>query len=77
MSQDALMFFDPATGDSHPFPSHAEQYRKHCGKVAWLFNPWTGARRDARDVGSDTFGLLIQPPGEPIRTSQGERSDDR
>jgi hypothetical protein len=66
MSQDSLMMFDPATGESHPFPSHAGQYRRHCGLIAWLFNPWSGDRRDARDVGTDTFGLLIKPPGESL-----------
>ena len=60
MIQDALMKFDPATGDANPYPSHAEQWRIFHGKgTAWLFNPWTGARRLAEDVGSDAFGLLI------------------
>lgn len=37
------------------------------GDTAFLFNPWTGQRRDAKDVGSDPFGLLIVPPTEPVR----------
>lgn len=77
MSQESLMMFDPATGEPHPFPSHAAQYRRHCGLIAWLFNPWSGDRRDARDVGSDTFGYLIRPAGEPLQaaSSQGERGE--
>lgn len=59
MSNDKLMQVDPATGEPKPYPSHAEQWRKYNGESAWLFNPWTGKRRDARDVGSDTFGRLI------------------
>lgn len=60
MIQDELMKFDPATGEEKPYPSHAAQWRKCHGKMtAWLFNPWTGTRRDAGDVGSDPFGLLI------------------
>lgn len=58
--QDELMKFDPATGKPEPFPSHASQWRLWHGKDnAWLFNPWTGERRDSRDVGSDVSGLLI------------------
>lgn len=64
--QHTLMKFDPATGDEKPYPSHAEQWRKHHGADAWLFNPWTGTRRLAGDVGTDVFGLLVVPPGEPL-----------
>ena len=62
--QSDVMKFDPATGEPRPYPSHAEQWRKwHGHGCAWLFNPWTGGRRDARDVGSDIHGRLIAPPG--------------
>lgn len=64
--QQALMKFDPATLEAKPYPSQADQYRDYHGRVAWLFNPWTGAHRDARDVGSDVFGQLIIPPGESV-----------
>jgi hypothetical protein len=60
------MEFDPATGERRPYPSHADQWRDYNGNTAWLFNPWTGDRRDARDVGSDTRGFLIRPPSEPV-----------
>lgn len=60
--QNTLMKFDPATGDQRPYPSHAAQWREWHGRgTAWLFDPWTGRRRDARDVGSDVHGLLIVP----------------
>lgn len=69
--QHSLMKFDPATGEPKPYPSHADQWRDWHGKAtAWLFNPWTGTRRDAGDVGSDTFGQLIQPPGEPLYAAE-------
>lgn len=65
--QSALMKFDSATGEDKPYPSHAAQWRDwHGHSTAWLFNPWTGERRDARNVGSDVVGHLIIPPGEPI-----------
>jgi hypothetical protein len=65
--QFTLMKFDPATGEEKPYPSHAAQWRDWHGKsTAWLFNPWSGDRRHAGDVGSDPFGHLILPPGEPI-----------
>ena len=61
--QDALMKFDPATGEERPYPSHATQWRNWHGIAAWLFDPWTGKRRNAYDVGSDVCGLLIAPAG--------------
>ena len=64
--QDTLMHFDPATGEPCPYPSHARQWRDFNGDYAWLFNPWTGNRRDAGDVGSDPFGLLIAVEGEVL-----------
>lgn len=68
--QYTVMKFDPATGEPKPYPSHADQWRGwhgwHGKMEAWLFNPWTGTRRNAGDVGSDTFGQLILPPGEPL-----------
>lgn len=60
------MLVDPADGSAKPYPSHAEQWRHHHGASAWLFNPWTGERRLAGDVGTDVFGHLIIPTGEPI-----------
>ena len=54
-----LMKFDPATGAEKPYPSHPEQYRAEHGLVAWLYDPFTGKPRDPRDIGSDTFGLLL------------------
>lgn len=65
--QYTLMKYDPATGEERPYPSHAEQWRAYNGDMtAWLFNPWSGTRRNAHDVGSDTHGHLIMPPGEPL-----------
>lgn len=66
IQQQSLMVCDPATGEEKPYPSHAEQYRKYHGEVAWIFNPWTKEQRDARDIGSDIFGHLIVPPGESV-----------
>lgn len=72
MQQQALMKFDPATGEPKPYPSHAKQWREwHGFGMAWLFNPWTGGRRNAEDVGTDVMGHLIQPPTEPLYAAQG------
>ncbi len=62
-TQDALMKYDPATGEQQPYPSHAAQWREFHGATAWLVNPWTGAARKAADIGSDVFGLMVTPPG--------------
>lgn len=70
--QQTLMKFDPATGRGYPYPSHAAQWREFNGETAWLFNPWTGERRHALDVGSDVFGLLILPPNEPVYAATKE-----
>lgn len=61
LTQDALMRFDPAFGTERPYPSHAAQWRKWHGHMAWLFDPWTGGRRHPADIGSDPFGYLIAP----------------
>ena len=62
--QESLMKYDPAEGTDYqqPYPSHAAQYREYHGKVAWLYNPWTGFKRDPRDIGSDVLGFLIEAP---------------
>lgn len=60
--QEEPMNFDPETGEPRPYPSHVEQWRQLRGKAAWLFNPWTGERRDAYDVGNDVHGTRIVPP---------------
>jgi len=57
--QQAIMKFDPAYGTERPYPSHAAQYRLWHGKIAWLFNPWTGQSRCPADIGSDITGSLI------------------
>lgn len=55
-----LMRFDPVTGEKcNVYPSHQKQYKEWHGLVAWLYNPWTGDRRDARDIGSDVQGALL------------------
>jgi hypothetical protein len=76
--QDTLMRYDPATGWGKPYPSQADQWREFNGSTAWLFNPWTGDRRTAEDVGSDVFGHLILPPNEQIAAAshdtQGEKN---
>ena len=61
-----LMHYDPTNGSPKPYPSQADQYRTYHDAVAWLFNPWTGANRDPRDIGTDVFGMLIVPPAEDI-----------
>jgi hypothetical protein len=69
------MRYDPATGAERPYPSHAEQWREwHGYATAWLFNPWTGDRRDARDVGSDVLGRVILPPGEAMKAEAAAQS---
>lgn len=57
--QEKLMKYDPVKGELFPYPSNADDYRKYHGVIAWLYNPWTGEKRDLRDVGTDVQGNLI------------------
>ena len=70
MNQETLMTHCPATGCVKPYPSHARQWRKYNGATAWLFNPWTGRRRNAADVGSDAFGVTLHVDSEPMYAAQ-------
>jgi hypothetical protein len=36
------------------------------GKPVFRFNPYTGQARDARDIESDPYGVLIVPPKYPL-----------
>jgi len=54
-----LMKYDPVTGCKYPYPSEPSQYRKFHGLVAWMFNPYTGNKRNPLDIGSDVQGLAI------------------
>lgn len=65
-----LMKFDPTDGSEKPYPSEAGQYRGWHGRVAWLFNPWTGEKRHPADIGSDVTGLLIRAPGEVLKQAK-------
>jgi hypothetical protein len=64
--QHSLMKFDPATNAPRPYPSSADHWRRYHGLVAWLYNPWTGDKRDARAIGTDVQGYLIVPDGEML-----------
>jgi hypothetical protein len=61
MMQEQLMKYSPDTGEERPYPSNAKQWREYHGRVAWMYNPWTGKQRDLLDIGSDVFGELIVP----------------
>jgi hypothetical protein len=57
--QDKLMKFCPMTGKENPYPSLAAHFREYHGCVAWLYNPWTGDKRNLSSVGTDPEGLMI------------------
>lgn len=59
--------YSPING--HPLGDvgvRVDEYRLFHPKVTWGFNPWTGLRRDPKDICLDPYGLLIIPPGAPI-----------
>lgn len=51
-------------------PKVATEWRERYGALAWLYSPWGGSKRHPSDVGLDTFGVLLIPPGEPIQVSE-------
>jgi hypothetical protein len=59
------MLVCPATGKENPYPSEAKQWRQYHGKCAWLYDPYTGTKRDPRDIGTDTFGHLLVTETKP------------
>ena len=67
--QYTLMKFDPRNAAPNPYPSHAGQFREYHGLDAWLYNPWTGIRRDSRDIASDVLGNGILVESEPALTA--------
>ena len=71
--QDTIMKFDPATGAEKPYPSHAEQWRQYHLNDAFLFNPWSGTRRLAGDVGTDPRGYAIWPSDEASKSTTTEK----
>ena len=71
-SQEQLMKYSPDTREESPYPSNAKQWREYHGRVAWLYNPWTGKQRDLLDIGSDVYGELIVPPS--VKTSNAPYS---
>jgi hypothetical protein len=70
-----LMNFSPVSGvplttdrtadaaDWRPYAGADPDSFKGC---EWRFDPWAGRKRDARDIASDPFGLLIMAPGEQL-----------
>jgi hypothetical protein len=61
LDQSLPMLYDPRTGLWGAEPATADKWRAYHGQEAWIYNPWTGTRRDNRDVGTDVLGLLIVP----------------
>lgn len=64
--QQALMKYDPRDRTKNPYPSHASQFREYHGNDAWIYNPWTGEKRDTRDVGTDVLGCGIRVDSEKM-----------
>lgn len=59
--QTSFLRYDPRTGREMRQPVRAQEFRDYHGRVAWLYNPWTGDLRDVEDIGSDVYGHLISP----------------
>ncbi len=59
--QEKIMLFDPFTGwsDMLPTPCHAAQSREFHGLMAWMYNPWTGEKRNPGDIATDIMGSGI------------------
>lgn len=78
MQQSTPLRFHPTTG--RPFVGQnplAAEFRSTTFSGFWIYDPWTGKRRDQRDIETDHHGKLIVPNGEPLYASGGllARSD--
>lgn len=72
MQQRSPMRFHPTTG--RPFVGQfprAGEYRSTQFSGFWLYNPWTGERRDQCDIEVDPHGKLITPPDEHLYVAGG------
>lgn len=58
-NQTKPMKYNPINGTEELSHTDALEFRKYHGRIAWLFNPWTGVKRDPRDIGTDVLGYLI------------------
>lgn len=70
MQQSTPLRFHPTTG--RPFVGHnplAAEFRSTTFSGFWVYDPWTGKRRDPRDIETDHHGKLIHPEGEPLYAS--------
>lgn len=63
--QTTKMLFCPLCGERGPVPDNAAAWREQ-HQAAWMFDPWTGKPRGARDVEQDVDGRWILPPGEQM-----------
>ncbi|WP_255032313.1 DUF3310 domain-containing protein [Bordetella genomosp. 1] len=54
-------------------PFTAGEYRAAHPHALWQFNPWTGERRDSRDIDTDPQGRAIVPLGE-IRRARSAKT---
>lgn len=69
------MKYDPATGQTLQHQVVPDEYRIFNGAIAWAYNPFTGAKRDLRDAGTDPEGRLIIPPNAHLAVSARPHED--
>lgn len=70
MQQSTPLRFHPTTG--RPFVGQnplAAEFRSTTFSGFWIYDPWTGKRREQSDIETDHHGKLIVPDGEPVYAS--------
>ena len=63
------MPYSPIDGTPLSAGRDHEEYRTCYPSRLWYFNPWTGEKRDPRDVDSDPTAVLLLPPGEGVKAA--------
>lgn len=67
MQQSTPLRFHPTTG--RPFVGQnplAAEFRSTTFSGFWVYDPWTGHKRDPRDIEMDHHGKMIIPAGEAV-----------
>lgn len=70
--EDMLALYFPHSGEKDCFTTHYTLggLRRMFPNQVWTHNPFTGKKRDQRDIDTDKQGLLIVAPAAPLEAAE-------